>query len=305
MPQPWEEFTSGRGSAGPGSEDWSQLETVRHTTHLLAAIRIAEDRTLSAELIYDGVLRDTRTKVVYFSPKIWPDGSRYGAFEFAVDWQSLLNGRKMYWVEAVRTYQTPIFRFLLTDKDVSHLPVLPYDPDSDAGPIRRVGEDWYWTRNDAAEIVIDEDLPLFDVTKVTFGRHHDEYCSEGRRGTCPERGFQGSRRAKQAFIGVLFGRGIHSLDDRLLETDGFSFDACGALSDTWAAIIKAPKFGGPVTDGDQALELVRAACLTIQAGDRARVARLMGLISGESIADQAFLRLIREHFAMPNFVWSD
>lgn len=304
MPLPWEEFTAGRSPAGPGSGDWAPLTAVRHTTHLLPAIRIAEVRILSAELIYDGVLRDSRTKVVYFSPKYWPDGSRYGAFEFTVDWGTLLEGRSIYWVEAIRIYQTPIFRFLLTNKDVSHLPVRPYNPDIDEGPIRRLGSDWFWTRNDAAEIVIDEDLPLFDVTKVTFWKHHNKQCSEGQHASCPERAFEGSRRAKQAFMGILLGRGIHSLDELLQDGSNFSADCIGALSDTWAALIKGSKFGGKISDPRDAAAIVKAACLTIQA-DLKRATHLMNLVVDEPTAEAALLLIIQEHFKAPLFTWDD
>ena len=304
MPHAWEAFTEGRAPAGPGAEGWSPLGSVTHTTHLLPAIRIAEDRTLSAELIYDGILNATRTKVVYFSPNTWNEGSRYGAFEFTVDWNTLLDGRSIYWVEDIRSYRIPIYRFLLSRGNLSGLPVQGYDPDTDNGPIRRVGGEWFWATGYAAEIVIDEDLPLWDVTKFGFGQHHDHLCSDGRNGTCRERGYDGSSRAISSLMGVLLGRDIKSLDE-LLTKDGLtSGDGYRALSNMWPLLIRGNVFGGPVGDPDRALDLVRAAVLSIQAGDRERVKRLMGLIADEPTADAAYLRLIQKHFDDPTFAWS-
>lgn len=301
----WERFTAGRAPAGPGVADWSPLVSVTHSTHLLPAIRIAEDRSLSAELIYDGVLQATRTKVVYFSPNTWGEGSRYGAFDFTVDWKALLAGRQLYWVEAIRTYKYAIYRLLLTNKSVGALPVIPYDPVSDDGPIRKTGDDWFWATGYAAEVVVDEDVPLHEVTKLAFGRHHDSFCSERGSGKCPERGHEGTSRAIRAFIGVLLGRDIHSLDALLTDDRLPSADCYHALSNTWPLLIRGNPFGGPVTDAAQALDVVRAAALMIQAGDRERVKRLMGLIADEATADSAYLQLIREHFDAPSFTWTD
>lgn len=276
--------------------------------HLLPAVRIAEDRYLSAELIYDGVLQETRTKVVYFSPNYWANGSRYGCFEFKVDWQSLLNGRRMYWVEAIRDYQLPIYRFLLTCKDETCLPpMVSYDPAIDDGPIRRVGDDWYWLlgANDyAAEIVIDEDLPLYDVKKMDFWKHHDIQCSEKRQ-RCPEAGSGGSWRAMAEFMGVLLGRGIHALDDLLTNGGAPSDDCVRALSQTWTRLLPPTGSVGPIDDPDVALDLVRAAALMLQTRDYNRVRRLTGLISDKAMVDEAFLRLVRDHFNAPSFEWSD
>lgn len=305
MAQAWKKFTLGRAPAGPGAEGWSPLVSVTHATHLLPAIRIAEDRALSAELIYDGILKSTRTKVVYFSPNTWNEGSRYGAFEFTVDWSTLLAGRKLYWVEDINSYRIPIYRFLLSSKDVSDLGVHEYDADAAGGPIRRVEDEWFWATGYAAEVVIDDDLPLLNVTRFGFGQHHDHLCSEGRNGTCQERGYDGSSRAIGSLMGVLLGRDINSLDD-LLTKDGLtSGDGYRALSNMWPLLMRGTGFGGTVGDPERALDLVRAAVLSIQAGDRERVKRLMGLIIDEPTADAAYLRLIREHFDNPTFVWED
>ena len=304
MTRPWRSFTEGRAAPSEGAEGWSALTTVRHTTHLVPAIRIAEARALVARLIYNGVLRETRTKVVYFSPNYWAEGSRYGTFEFAVAWSELLKGRDMYWVDEIRDYKYPIYRFLLTSRDVSALPVERYDPALDDGPIRRIGDDWFWATGYAAEIVIDEDLSLDAVTSLEFGRHHDRLCSVGSA-DCTERGHGGSEDAIKSFIGVLLGRGLHSLD-RLLKDGGRPTDECHrALAKAWPILMRSTAFGGPVARPDEAANMVRAALLTIQTGDRGRVKQLMGMIADEVVAEQAYLDVIREHFDDPGFVWRD
>lgn len=282
---------------------WHRLATLWHSTHLGPTLRIAEDRMISGGLIYDGKLRETRTEVIYFSPTSWTNGSRYGAFQFEIDWGTLIAGRRLYWVETLNNYEHRIYRFLISGADVSHLPVTLYDPERDGGPIRKIGDAWYWASGYAAEVVIDEAVPVHDLTALRFERHHNEYCSDTGISKCPERGFSGSWNAHSLLIAALLGRGLKTLNDLLLEEG----NASNAVSDTvhrvWKKLILNNPFAGPVADNDLALDVMASACLVLHGGDAERAKRMANLIDGEARADAALMSIIRSHFGLPDFTW--
>lgn len=299
----WAPFVEGRGAPAAGGE-WSSLETLWHGTHLTAALRIAEDRMIAGGLIYDGKLLETRTEVIYFSPNTWGDGSRYGSFQFEIEWKTLIDGRSLYWVEPIRAYQIPIYRFLVSRHDVRHLPVVPYNPDIDEGPLRRAGDQWFWATGWAAEIVIDEAVPVHDLSRLRFEKHHDNYCSEWwLSGSCREKGWSGSWNAHAKLAACLLGRPLKTLNDLLVENDLVSSGVEGALSQLWVKLIKGAKYGGPISADDAATDLVRAACLTFHAGDLERARRTIGLIDTQERADQALLTAIIQEFGIPSFDW--
>ena len=303
MVKAWEEFARGRGT--PPTEDfddWRTLNELTHGTHLTAASRIAEDGQIAGGLIYDGILRQTRTEVVYFSPNSWGDGTRYGAFEFVVDWETLIQGRQIYWVEAIKSYTIPIYRFLLSRRDVTSLDVRSYNPESDIGPIRKVGGVWYWAPRNVAEIVIDEALSLADVRRVNFVKHHDRYCSL-KRSPCVEAGWNKSWRAHAAFVGMLLARGLINGNDLLVDAEGKpSMETRGALNHLFHALVNEPDFeGGPVSRNKQARSLIRAGALTLHSGAKSRATALVELIDTEERAKEALLRLVRDHFEDPSF----
>jgi hypothetical protein len=76
------------------------MDVVHHVTHTSAALRILEDRKISRGPIYDECsLNDSRTTVVWLSPNQRVYGSRYGNVEFTFDFNALVNGQKIYWLE--------------------------------------------------------------------------------------------------------------------------------------------------------------------------------------------------------------
>jgi hypothetical protein len=48
------------------------------------------------------------------------------------------------WVEVQKNYNPKACRFLITDEDVSHLPVKLYNASRDEGPLRYAEGLWYW-----------------------------------------------------------------------------------------------------------------------------------------------------------------
>lgn len=223
----WGAFTVGKDPAGPGSEHWTRITSVRHSTHLTSGIRIAEDQKISAELIYDGKLATTRTKVVFFSPNHWNDGSRYGTLEFEVNWSDLLQGRNLYWVEPIRDYRIPVHRFLLSRKPPAP-GLTPYDPTVDTGPLRRIGDDWFRTSDAASEILTDEDVPLSEVTSFDVTRHHEKYCSLGRS-SCLEAGHSGFLKISRRFQAALLGNGLTALNRLMIRNGTLSHAASHGL----------------------------------------------------------------------------
>ena len=71
-------------SARPGWQSWAQP-------------RIAEDRRLRADLIFDkSKLKERRIRVVWLSPNDWDNdgGFRYGNVRFTYDWASLVEDKR-------------------------------------------------------------------------------------------------------------------------------------------------------------------------------------------------------------------
>ncbi|MEN3974602.1 hypothetical protein [Emcibacter sp. SYSU 3D8] len=246
----------------------------------------------------------TRTEVIYFSPNYWAEGSRYGSFQFEIPWLTLIQGRKLYWIEVIRTYQTPIFRFLISRHDVAQLPVSPYDPQVHKGPIRQVGADWYWAAGWAAEIIVDDAIPLYELSRLTFVNHHDSYCSQKwLRGKCPEKGITGSSHAQAQFLACLLGRPLESTNDLLLEGESFAFGVSGGVSQIWWHLINGVEYGGPVTDDANAKDQIRAAFMFLHAGDRKTARRFISRIDTEDRADRIMREIIQTHFKLPTFDW--
>lgn len=297
----WEQFTAKKRPAGLDSGDWTRITTVRHGTHLTAAIRIAEDRKIGAELIYDGKLLSTRTKVVFFSPNTWGDGSRYGPLEFEVNWLDLLAGRELYWLEPIKTYKLPIHRFLL-----SRAPTVPgltrYDPTTNNGPLRLIDGVWLRTSADVCEILIDEDISLSEVTKFAITKHHDQYCSLGRA-DCEEAGANGMSRTSRRFQAALLGQGLKDLN-RLMVADGkLTQDVAHGVTGLHLALGGLKGFVGSVTNDADAQSVLKGAMLLLKSGDRDAAHSLARLLKSSEERDRILLDLVREHFDLPLWEW--
>src|SRR5437764_10063778 len=137
------------------------LRCVHHVTHTEAALRILADYKITRGLIYDeSVLNDTRTTVVWLSPNTCFHGSRYGNVQFSFDFTDIVAKRKVYWVEAQTKYSPHAYRFIISDENLSHLPVKAYDVNADEGPLRYEASLWYWNSTRTAEFWMDDTLLL-------------------------------------------------------------------------------------------------------------------------------------------------
>jgi hypothetical protein len=156
------------------------LTTVRYIAHLSDARRIIEDKKIKARLIYDeSRLNASRINVTWASANTWGQGSIYGTVEFQFDWNALVAGKKFYWVEAIEKYNPTAYRFLISASEERlewSRHVHRYDPINDDGPLRKLGNQWYWNGEFTSEFMFDEDLFLWECTGLDFVRHHAEKC---------------------------------------------------------------------------------------------------------------------------------
>ncbi|GEM_PF-3218954 len=297
----WNKFTQGKGPAGSSSEHWTRITSVRHGTHLTSGIRIAEDQEIAAELIYEGKLATTRTKVVFFSPNYWGNGSRYGTLGFEVDWPSLLAGRALYWVEPIFTYKIPVHRFLLSRKPPAP-GLVSYNPDTDTGPLRRIGGEWFRTSDAASEILTDEDVPLSEVTSFDVTMHHEQFCCL-QRWPCEEAGHTGFSRTSRRFQAALLGKGLTALNELMIRNGALSSAASHGLWGLPLALGGQKGFSGVVLDNNQAKLVLKGALLLLAEGDASGAAELARLLISADVRDEILLSLIREHYGLPTWEW--
>jgi hypothetical protein len=137
-----------------------------------------EDGRIRSSLIWDeSCLSNTRTCVAWLSPNHWPNGSLYGNVEFRFEWRKLVQGKKLFWVEAIEKYNPPAFRILITDKDTFQS-LEPYPAEESGGPLFYDSESdaWYWNGQFTGEFMVDEDLSVEHCTGIRFCNHHTSIC---------------------------------------------------------------------------------------------------------------------------------
>src|SRR5215470_17742194 len=165
---------------------------VFHVCHVDDAFRIFEDGEIHPSLVCDeSKLRTTRTSVVWLSPNDWRQGFRYGSVAFKFEWKRLVEGKQLYWVEAVNYYHPPAFRIL-----VSHQPVIPlelYPAQTDDGPLFHdaAHDAWFYNGRCTGEFLFDGAIPLSKCVSVLFVKHHPTMCT--RNPPCNDLGAEGDK----------------------------------------------------------------------------------------------------------------
>lgn len=184
---PWYKFRVGKPSDRPNwvEPDCQLLTSVAHVAHVPTSIRIAEDRRLRADLVFDkSKLNNERIRVVWLSPNDWggAGGFRYGNVRFHFDWATLIEGKRFYWVESI-AYGIEACRILLTATDYSGR-LDEYDPTAGDGPWwHSPSGEHYWNGEYCLEVMVEDDLDLALTTQVDFVKHHAKRCNIDYR-TC-------------------------------------------------------------------------------------------------------------------------
>jgi len=275
------------------------MDVVHHVTHTASALRILEDGRISRGLIYDECsLNASRTTVVWLSPNQWYWGSRYGNVEFTFAFKDLVKGQKIYWVEAQKGYNPHACRFLITDQDVKHLPVLLYDASREAGPLRYAEGLWYWNYTYTGEFLFHDVLWLGDCQKMDFIKHHANYCAIGG---CNDKGKEGDNAAGRVIAYVL-SRQTAAIDKPLIVTDPKKALSAGVERGV-ARICLAlgavgKKLNGPLTSIADVDATLRAALLQYALDEPKAALETAGLISSSDLFYERLAHMINQHFGL-------
>lgn len=283
----------------PNSRDTHQLTSVYHVTHAHTALRIIEDGKIGRGLVHDhSKLNITRRTVVWVSPNTWHYGSRYGTVQFEFDWNALIAGKSIYWVEAMNQYRPTAIRFFITGGNISGLPSLaPYDPTSAAGPLRLLAGQWWWNSKYTLELMIDDDLALSACTGVQFVQHHPELCNIGRS-HCTELGKSGHHSSARVMAYVL-NTERNTADHTFVENGRLTFSAEGAFSTIGMRLgAMSNTLGGPIRNRKSAKEVVRGALAQLALGRPKEGKALVGLLSSDRLFWEILQDICQEHFGL-------
>lgn len=178
---PWKKYRVGRPS---NRRNWTEpscspCSEVSHVSHIDVALRIVEDGKIRQGLVFDeSVLNVRRILVCWLSPNSWSNGFRYGNIRFNYDFESLVEGKRYYWVEAITAYTPVACRILVTTEDRS-TELQEYDPTVGDGPWwhdSSTGKH-YINGNYCLEFMVEGDLSLRKSRSVDFVKHHPDWCS--------------------------------------------------------------------------------------------------------------------------------
>jgi hypothetical protein len=291
-----------KGSKSP-SAGGQVLETIYHVAHVSGARRILEDGYLKAGLVHDkSKLNKSRIAVTWLSANTWAYGSLYGNVQFSFSWAEQIAKKRFYWVEAMPSYSPAAYRILITDRDLSQSKyVLPYDPTTDKGPLRKRDGVWYWNGDYTSEFLVEQDISLDECTAFDFITHHTQYCSL-HGSTCPDLGSQPDRSGGRV-LAVILGNNLHSIDDVLKMPSRYDPDR--ELSDAVDLGIngivkalgsKADRFGGAIRLEASRKSVLRGALSLYGSGQVKAARELISLLKSKSIFETALSEVVNEHF---------
>ena len=287
------------------------LSTVYHIVHLPMARRVLEDGCLCAGLVSDeSKLNGSRTCVTWLSANTWVGGSIYGNVCFAFDWAKIIEERQLYWVEAMHDYKPPAYRFLLTDRDMSgSKPVVPYDPESDRGPLRKRKGKWYWNDNYTSEFMLEADISLGDCTGLSFVFHHPLICRlDSSR--CAYKGTNRERSAGQV-LALLLSSNRHTVDHALLEKrhDGnrtLTSEAENGVTGICRALgSKKERFCGVIKKAVSRKSALRGALALYGTEQNQAAKNLISLLHSQEVFEKALIEIIEEHFDLDDYKLPD
>jgi hypothetical protein len=273
-----------------------------HIVHVPAARRIIEDGKIKAGLVYDeSRLNKSRISVAWVSANTWAYGSIYGTVEFQFDWKTLVKGQRIYWVEAMVRYTPTAYRFLLTPRDPRELgfdSLEPYDPIKDDGPLRKLGDQWYWN----FQYMIDDDLRLKRATGLDFVKHHDQYCRPFGSPTadCKQTPDETGGRV----LAYILAHEIHALDAHLKPTPEQPRNHLlnMAFAGLHSALTEGAEFGGSLRRQTSCEKVLRGALALYGMDQMDSALHLLTLVESADGFDEALIEIVREHFSLAD--WS-
>jgi len=299
----WEKYSIKGDLAKTGVE----LDSVRHIVHVPAARRIIEDGRIKAGLVYDeSRLNRSRISVTWVSANTWAFGSIYGTVEFQFNWKSLVEGQKIYWVEAMEKYNPTAYRFLLTEREPRELPsgaVEPYDPAKDDGPLRRSGDKWYWNGNFTSEFMIDDDLSLRSTTGLNFVSHHSEYCRTFGNSCTERRENPTWDKTGGRILAYILAHELIVLNTHLKPTPENPRNQLldTAFTGVHAALTEDGEFGGSLIRPASCKKIVIGALALYGMDQVDSAADPLTLLKSADGFDTALVETIRDHFGAPEW----
>lgn len=302
---PWDKFAVGKPSLRKyrDNADCQPFSEIHHVAHIKQALRIIEDGVLRANLVYDkSKLNKHRIRVVWLSPNNWEHkgGFRYGNVKFTFSWKSLIKGCSFYWVESIR-YKPEACRILITKREYDS-PLEPYDPRLDTGPwwYDEDKDVHYWNGNYCLEFMIDKDMMLSILKRISFVTHHPYQCSIDPE-ACPDLGLS-ARKASFRIISSLVSNGVDPSIRRLFfdEQEELSQDVRDALRNVLReSNKKATGELDAIDDKNPAAEdVARAILMRTSIGDENGVRRLCGLFADPESLELSTIRVFAKEFGL-------
>ncbi|MYB36671.1 MAG: hypothetical protein F4Y26_04610 [Gammaproteobacteria bacterium] len=229
--------------------------------------------------------------------------------EFTIDWQAVVRGCRMYWVEAMR-YRPPAYRFLITEHELPNSKFLThYDPSAANGPVIYRDGAWYWNGTCTSEFMVAADLPLARFSRMSFVDHHQQYCRGGQNPCRDQR--MSAYDARLVTLSFVLAYSLHTIDH------GIRYDTVGLEQDevdqfvnlmTQRLTVMAERFRGRRTKKKSRAALIRGI-LALWSCRRFSDASVLAsrFPSAEALQDE-LCDLIAEHFGLPSYqptaLWS-
>ena len=286
---------------GPiGDDSCAELDMVHHSAHVPQAQRVIEDGRIHAALVYDkSRLNRSRLAVSWLSANRWGLGSIYGNVEFSFRWPEVVEGRRIYWVEAITDYSPTAYRFLLTKRDLSDSKLVQrYRPTDDDGPLRLIDKKWYANLSFTSEFMIDDDLPMDLCRRIDFVQHHRDLCKDyGSR--CKHR--YSPYEARFFVLATVLAQTEHSVDALLWRDDTWPNHVDEFVRYFEETLSIYADFDGVVRKkphSDSLVLGVLSLCASLQIDN---AIALLSLFQKKTRFQRALYRIVANHFGLDRY----
>ncbi len=294
----WEAF---QVQGEPGTNSCKRLTTVSHVTHINFAAHAIQEQKIKAGLVFDeSRLNQHRVLVTWLSPNDWIEYI-YGTVKFEVDWATLVEGKNYYWVECMH-YSPKALRILVTSEDRSSL-LEKYIPELRTGPwwYDKENDAHYFNRDYTLEIMLEDDIPLKSVQKISTVTHHSRICTlyRGSSELCEDINLD-SFSSVLKLACKLGAEGINARYPQKWEQGIFrsvSLKLSEKLEDLNTDYL------GEVTTGSRGPALARAFLAALGRGDDTEAGELAGIFSSKQHLRAACTKLLNSSFHVDFDLW--